>query len=143
MKSGNPQDPLTKIVAENIYRLRKARRLSQEALGDLVDLNKNTINRIEGGKQTLAVSTLFAFAKAFGVPPEELVRAKVSVVSVPALLARYMKSPYAEIDAPITKEEADELASPDVVRVVGAEAGPEVVHQQLLAIRARNKKRDS
>ena len=56
----------------SIRKLREQKRLSQEALGDLVGLNATYISRIERGVQNVGLKTIQKLAKALKVTPERL-----------------------------------------------------------------------
>lgn len=61
------------IVAKNIGALRAARGLSLSELGELVDLPRLQVWRIEMGVVAkVAPETIGKFAKAFGVPVDSL-----------------------------------------------------------------------
>jgi transcriptional regulator with XRE-family HTH domain len=57
-----------------LRKLRKARRLSQAALGARAGFTREYVNKIEAGRYDPPLSTLDAFAKALRVKVEELVR---------------------------------------------------------------------
>lgn len=56
------------ILAAQIKRARKERKLSQQDLADLAHLPKSTIGRIEAGITSPKVSTLLQLSKALGTP---------------------------------------------------------------------------
>jgi transcriptional regulator with XRE-family HTH domain len=136
-KMGEPlRDPLTRAVATNVKRFRKAAKLSQGALADAAGVNKNTINRFETGKQTIELSTLYELSQALGVDVEDLIRMPVGEMPVAEIVAEYEKSPWKLIDKP-EPWELDEISKPGVVRWLGAKADAEAVHLALLALRRR------
>jgi transcriptional regulator with XRE-family HTH domain len=57
-----------------VRRLRKKRRLSQEALADLASLHATFIGRIERGVQNVSLKTVQKLAKALKVKPDKLFR---------------------------------------------------------------------
>jgi DNA-binding XRE family transcriptional regulator len=64
-----------RTVARKILRLRqlrRARELTQEALGRRVGLNKVSISMIENGRRQPSLDKARAIAKTFGVSIEEL-----------------------------------------------------------------------
>ena len=64
---------LRRIVARNLKRLRKERRLSQEELADLAGLNRNYIGMIERQENAATVDTLEVLAEALQVDAVKLV----------------------------------------------------------------------
>lgn len=55
-----------------VRRLRRDRRLSQEQLGQLAGIDRQTINRLENASHALSTASLGGLARALGVPPGEL-----------------------------------------------------------------------
>lgn len=134
-------DPLTLLVAANVKRLRDAAvpKMSQERLGELAGVHKNTINRLETGKQTIELPTLMALAEALGVAVADLIAAPVEETPTSEAVTAYQRSPWAALDIP-QPHELVELSGPHVLRSIGAHADAEAVHYQLLAIRRRQKR---
>ena len=63
-----------KMLAQNLKKLRKQKKLSQEKLARLADISYNTIIKIETGKaNNPTFETLSKLADAFGVSMDELV----------------------------------------------------------------------
>ena len=61
------------MLAKNLKRLRKQKKLSQEKLARLVDISYNTISKIEAGKaKNPTFETLSKLADVFGVSIDEL-----------------------------------------------------------------------
>jgi len=61
------------MLAQNLKKLRKQRKLSQEKLARLADISYNTIIKIETGKaNNPTFVTLSKLADAFGVSMDEL-----------------------------------------------------------------------
>lgn len=60
------------MVLNRIKELRKKKKLTQQELAKLVDLDYTHIGRIENGERTLDVEYLERFAIALGVKPYEL-----------------------------------------------------------------------
>jgi transcriptional regulator with XRE-family HTH domain len=75
-------------VGQSIQRVRKKRRLSQQALASAVHLKRSSISNIEQGRQQLMLHTLVAIADALSV---EL------VALVPARNAAQAKLPESEL----------------------------------------------
>lgn len=62
-------------LANNIKRLREAKRLSQEKLARLADIANNTLIKMESGEnQNPTLVTLKKVAKAFGVSVDDLIK---------------------------------------------------------------------
>ena len=61
------------MLAKNLKRLRKQKKLSQEKLARLVDISYNTISKIEAGKaKNPTFDTLAKLADVFGISIDEL-----------------------------------------------------------------------
>lgn len=61
------------MLAKNLKKLRKQKKLSQEKLARLVDISYNTISKIEAGKaKNPTFETLSKLANVFGVSIDEL-----------------------------------------------------------------------
>lgn len=62
-------------IAQNIKRLRKNQKISQERLARLANVANNTIIKIEAGKnQNPTLDTLKKIAKVLGVSIDELIK---------------------------------------------------------------------
>ena len=62
------------MLAKNLRKLRKQKKLSQEKLARLVDISYNTISKIEAGKaKNPTFETLSKLADVFSVSIDELV----------------------------------------------------------------------
>lgn len=61
------EDRLLKLFAENMRSLRIERQLSQEALGDLCDLDRTYISGIERKRRNLSIRNIQRIADALGV----------------------------------------------------------------------------
>jgi transcriptional regulator with XRE-family HTH domain len=62
------------MLAQNVRKLRKQKKLSQEKLARLADISYNTIVKIEAGKaENPTFETLSKLADAFSVSIDELV----------------------------------------------------------------------
>jgi ribosome-binding protein aMBF1 (putative translation factor) len=61
------------VVADNVRRLRKAAKLSQEKLGLEAELNQNHVSLVERQKRNVTVNVLARLAVALKVEPAELV----------------------------------------------------------------------
>ena len=57
---------------EKIFKLRKERGLSQEALAEQIGTTRQAVSKWETGTADPSTSNLLALAKLFGVPAEEL-----------------------------------------------------------------------
>jgi transcriptional regulator with XRE-family HTH domain len=65
------------MLAKNLKRLRKQKKLSQEKLARLVDISYNTISKIEAGKaKNPTFETLSKLSDVFGISIDELVGRK-------------------------------------------------------------------
>lgn len=57
-----------KQVGKRIAKYRKAKKLSQTELGDLVDMERSSIARFEAGRSNATSLTLHKFGQALDVP---------------------------------------------------------------------------
>jgi transcriptional regulator with XRE-family HTH domain len=57
---------ITEQVGQLIKETRKAKRLTQEELGEKLGIGKTTINRYESGKHNITVETLSRVLEAMG-----------------------------------------------------------------------------
>jgi transcriptional regulator with XRE-family HTH domain len=62
-----PSPTLTRILAQNVIRLRRARGLSQEALADACGLHRTYVGSVEREERNVTLSTLEVFANALRV----------------------------------------------------------------------------
>jgi len=72
-------DGLNNICGKKIFTLRKKSNLSQRELADRLqllglDVDKNTIQRIECGKRFVTDIELIKFAEVFNISTDELIR---------------------------------------------------------------------
>lgn len=63
---------LAEIVATNIRRLRTERGLTQEALADLVGINRNYVGMLERQENSPTIDMIERLAEALGVEPTVL-----------------------------------------------------------------------
>jgi len=63
---------LRKTIGTNVAAMRKSRELNQAQLASMLNVNKQTIYRIEAGSTNVGVDTIAALAKALGVEPAML-----------------------------------------------------------------------
>ena len=61
-------------VAENIRRLRKAKGLSQEKLGELAELHRTYVSQLERCKANISIDGLERIARILGVDTAELLQ---------------------------------------------------------------------
>lgn len=70
-----PETPdLTTVVGENIHKLRKYFRITQQELGDAIGHTAPLVSQIERGTVSTRIETLEAIAEAFGIQPELFMR---------------------------------------------------------------------
>ena len=67
-------EPVLATIGAHVRRLRKARGLTQGALGQAVGINANLLGRIERGEQNLTVLTLARLAAGLEVSLSDLVQ---------------------------------------------------------------------
>lgn len=63
---------ITEKLGQKIRIERQRRKMSQEKLAELADLNRNFIGMVERGESNITVKNLAEIAKAFGMKIEEL-----------------------------------------------------------------------
>jgi transcriptional regulator with XRE-family HTH domain len=75
-----PSDPLPdwvparhRQIGDRIRAARTTRRLSQEKLGELIGLDRKTINRVEQGTHATSIDHLLLIADGLDVPLADLV----------------------------------------------------------------------
>jgi transcriptional regulator with XRE-family HTH domain len=76
-----------KTIGENIRRYRSFKGWDQAALGAKVDLRKETISRIESGKENVALDTLLKIVDALEVGIEEICLKDMKAVSMRLVLS--------------------------------------------------------
>ena len=76
-----PTDPLPawvltrrQAIGDNVRAARTGRKLTQETLGELVGLDRKTVNRIEQGTHATLIDHLLLIADALDTPLADLVR---------------------------------------------------------------------
>jgi transcriptional regulator with XRE-family HTH domain len=70
-----PKDPTShqlKLFGGNLRRERIARKVTQEKLAELADLNIRTLQKIEAGQTNILVTTAIRLREALGCPWESL-----------------------------------------------------------------------
>lgn len=67
-RSKRGTSPIDTLVGQNLRAMRSQRGMSQSALGDLLDLTFQQIQKYEKGTNRIAASTLYEMARIFGVP---------------------------------------------------------------------------
>lgn len=68
------QPSARRTLAENLRIIRLLRNLSQEALADLVGLDRSYVGSIERAERNLSLDNLEKIARALGVSPPDLLR---------------------------------------------------------------------
>ena len=67
-----PRQNSAYVVAENLRRLRLARKWSQEDCAEKCDLHRTYIGAVERGERNITLATLDTIAAAFGISPVDL-----------------------------------------------------------------------
>ena len=60
------------IIGRNIFNLRTAKKLSQEDLCGMADLDRSYLSEIENGHKNFSIMVLLKISKALEVPVEEI-----------------------------------------------------------------------
>jgi len=63
---------ILKKFGSRVRLLRVQRNLTQEKLAEITDLHPTYIGRVERGERNLSLKNIEVFAKAFGIPIEDL-----------------------------------------------------------------------
>jgi transcriptional regulator with XRE-family HTH domain len=63
-----------KIIGANLRRERMARKITQEKLSELADLNIRTLQKIEAGQTNILVTTAVRLRRALGCPWDALLQ---------------------------------------------------------------------
>jgi transcriptional regulator with XRE-family HTH domain len=63
-----------KILGANLRRERMARKITQEKLSELADLNIRTLQKIEAGQTNILVTTAIRLRRALGCPWDALLQ---------------------------------------------------------------------
>lgn len=63
-----------KRIGQNIAKLRKQKKLSQEDLAGAAEIDRSFLSEIENGYKNLSILVLFRIAKALDVTPERLLK---------------------------------------------------------------------
>ncbi len=63
---------MSKVLKNNIYELRSKKGITQEELGSVVSVSRQTIISIEKGNYTPSVGLAILFAKFFKLPVENI-----------------------------------------------------------------------
>jgi transcriptional regulator with XRE-family HTH domain len=63
-----------KILGANLRRERMARKITQEKLAELADLNIRTLQKIEAGQTNILVTTAIRLRRALGCPWDALLQ---------------------------------------------------------------------
>ncbi len=66
------RDSRLQILGNNIRAERMRKRLSQESLSEIVDISKDSLLKIENGRQTPSAFIVFDIANALEIPIEDL-----------------------------------------------------------------------
>lgn len=66
-----PQDPRS-LFGKKLRQLRLERRLSQEKLGELADMDRNYIGATERGEYNICLFSITKIARALKIKPKEL-----------------------------------------------------------------------
>lgn len=78
--SGMPSqiDPLhaQRVLAKNMRRFRKAKKITQEQLAEFADLHKNYVSSVERGERNVSIQNIQKIAYALGVSIAALVSAE-------------------------------------------------------------------
>jgi len=64
-------------VGDRLRALREAQGLTQEQVGEMADLARETINKIEGGRLRVGRDRAAKLGKAFGLSPDEFLTRKL------------------------------------------------------------------
>lgn len=74
---------MTTIFATKLKKLRKYKKITQEKLAEMVDLDIRQIVRLEAGDSSPSLNTLLKLCKIFDITPNDLLLSDESVTSAP------------------------------------------------------------
>lgn len=63
-----------KIIGKNVVRLRKVKKLTQEDLCGLAEIDRSYLSEIENGKMNVTIKALVTIAKALDCTLEDLIK---------------------------------------------------------------------
>jgi transcriptional regulator with XRE-family HTH domain len=63
-----------KVLADNVRHYRVQKKISQETLANIAEIERSQVSRLERGVLNTSVSVIFAIAKALDVKPSQLLR---------------------------------------------------------------------
>lgn len=69
-------------IGFRIQKLRKERNISQETMGEILDIHANNISKIETGRSTLKLDTLIKIADYFEVTLDSLVNGEKDEICI-------------------------------------------------------------
>ena len=98
MKKMNPKD-LNRWIGTQIYTARIARKLSQEALAEAVDVSRVVISQLENGNQSAKIHTYYRIACALDLSLCELFCEKENTRSIDEIISLLSDSSADEIHA--------------------------------------------
>jgi len=130
------------LVGRNLKRLREAKKLSQEALGEASGINRTTIAKLERGHQADASvdAMVVPLAKGLGVRPSELLEVPGEALPLEPLIKAFLASPFAAVlKPPIQESELERLRSVPDAFWFGVKATPEVLAKIVEAYRSETK----
>ncbi len=73
---GREKLPDLATFGANVRRERVARKITQERLAELADINPRTVQKIEAGKLNILLTTVWRLQAALGCPWDSLMRRK-------------------------------------------------------------------
>lgn len=79
-------------IGERIKKLREARKLTQESLGESIGLGKSGVSKIESGKQSPTIEQIFKIADAFQVRTEYILGMDFSVDKESDFVKKFLAS---------------------------------------------------
>ncbi|CAI8244060.1 MAG: Uncharacterised protein [Formosa sp. Hel1_33_131] len=68
----NVERDYLKLLGRNIVKIRKEKKLKQEGLSDLLDMDDGSLRRIESGRTNPTTITLLRIANALGIEIKDL-----------------------------------------------------------------------
>ena len=68
----NYEDNRLKQLGKNIAKYRKEKKLSQDALADILDISREHLAKIETSKRGISIHLLFALCDALEIKPSQL-----------------------------------------------------------------------
>lgn len=121
---GEPAADLNKLVAENVYNIRRSLDLTQEKMCERTGLTLAALGALERGQKNITLASLAQIAASYGVDPHALMGGPAYGVSAEGLtldmLARMTRSIDDRVQALLAKNGPVSISQAHLASVLGA-----------------------